>query len=354
MKCETQTLRNNRTLYFDFLRIFATLGVIIIHVSSQNWYTASVLSLEWQTSNFFDSITRWSVPIFVMISGALFLDGNRSIKKIFQKNILRIVTSFIFWSVLYAFISYLQGSSGSSTLKKALNGHYHMWFLFMIVGLYLIVPFVKRIVESKTLTKYFLILGLIFTVIIPDVMTVLNLLNATASDIADSVLKNINFHFTLGYVFYFVLGYYINKKEFSKKARHIIYALSVLGFISTLVGSSLVSTYTNEANAHFFRYLSLNVMLESLGLFVFFKYNVNPININKKIQSIIIKLSKYSFGAYLVHALIIEQLDKLFGFNTMSFNPILANIVIILITFVLSYAISYICNHIPLLNKYIV
>ena len=75
MDVTTQTKTNGRILYFDFLRVFATLAVMIIHVASQNWwYGTSVPSFEWQTFNFFNSIVRWGVPIFGMISGALFLN----------------------------------------------------------------------------------------------------------------------------------------------------------------------------------------------------------------------------------------------------------------------------------------
>ena len=74
MDVTAQTKTNGRILYFDFLRIFATLAVMVLHVAAQNWYGTSVPSFEWQTFNFFHSVTRFGVPIFVMISGALFLN----------------------------------------------------------------------------------------------------------------------------------------------------------------------------------------------------------------------------------------------------------------------------------------
>ena len=74
MAVTTQTKTNGRILYFDFLRIFATFAVMVLHVAGQNWNGTSVPSFEWQTFNLFHSITRFGVPIFVMISGALFLN----------------------------------------------------------------------------------------------------------------------------------------------------------------------------------------------------------------------------------------------------------------------------------------
>ena len=68
--------------YFDWIRIYSSFGVIIIHVSAQNWYITFPGQYEWEVFNFYDSIVRWSVPEFFMISGALFLNN---LKKILLK-----------------------------------------------------------------------------------------------------------------------------------------------------------------------------------------------------------------------------------------------------------------------------
>jgi len=344
----------HRIIYFDILRILATLGVMILHISAQNWDSISVTSFQWQTFNFFDSIVRWTVPIFVMISGAIFLDGDIIIKKIYKKNILKIITAFIFWSTLYGLLALNQGTSVKNVCVQVIRGHYHMWFLFMIVGLYLIVPLVKKIVESPVLTKYFLALALIFSFIIPQILTILTYVSKTFENAINTGIENINLQFTAGYIIYFVLGYYLSKTDISKQIRYIIYVLSILGFAITILGSSLISVRTNEPNSTLYGYFTLNVLMESLGLFVFFKYNVVSIKISGKMQIIITKLSNYSFGAYLVHAMVIEQLNNIFGLNTLSFNPILSVFAITFIVFVVSFLVSYICNHIVLLKKYIV
>ena len=81
-----------RTVYFDYLRVFATLAVMVLHTSAQNWSKTDVNSFTWQTFNFFDSIVRWGVPVFVMISGSLFLSRDIPIKVIYNGGfILRMV-----------------------------------------------------------------------------------------------------------------------------------------------------------------------------------------------------------------------------------------------------------------------
>ena len=65
-------------------------------------------------------------------------------------------------------------------------------------------------------------------------------------------------------------------------------------------------------------------------------------------------LANYSFGAYLVHVLILDQLDILFGINSLSFNPLFSVPVIGVVLFIASFAISGLLHKIPVLNKYIV
>ena len=62
-----------RKTYCDYLRLIATFAAVVLHVAASNWYSTDVNGLEWQSFNFYDSVVRWGVPIFVMISGSLFL-----------------------------------------------------------------------------------------------------------------------------------------------------------------------------------------------------------------------------------------------------------------------------------------
>ena len=95
--------QNNRVIYFDYLRIMATIAVIVLHVAGQNFYAPGVNTYEWHVFNIYDSIVRWAVPIFVMISGALFLNTEKqlNIKALYTKNIFRILNDFIFLSLIY-------------------------------------------------------------------------------------------------------------------------------------------------------------------------------------------------------------------------------------------------------------
>lgn len=159
-------LPNGRTVYFDCLRVFATFGVMILHIAAQNFYSSDVGGREWQVFNFFDSIFRWSVPAFVMISGALFLSRDIPIRKIYSKYVLRIVIAFFVWSAIYAAF---ESGSIFDRILTLIHGHYHMWFLFMIATTYMCIPFIKPIVENNRRDKILFAAGVSVCICISDI-----------------------------------------------------------------------------------------------------------------------------------------------------------------------------------------
>ena len=83
-----------RLVYLDWLRILAALAVVTIHVSaSVVTDSAQEYKSPWMAGNFYDSIGRWCVPIFVMISGALMLSSKRdvTIRDFLQKKMSKIL-----------------------------------------------------------------------------------------------------------------------------------------------------------------------------------------------------------------------------------------------------------------------
>ena len=344
----------NRVVYFDYLRIFSVFAVIILHVAAQNWYKADVNTYEWHILNFYDGIVRWCVPVFVMISGALFLEKECHLKQIYSKNILRMLTAFIFWGIVYVIFNEKARDIGT-IFENLIGGHYHMWFIPMIVGLYMCLPIIHKIVESEKVMKYFLVLAVLFSFLFPQIVQLLHDFGGEGlNKVVDAFEKtrgNMKLSLVFGYTSYFIGGYYLNKIELSKRSRSVIYLLGVLGAISTVVLNALVALKTQQPCGAYYDEFRLNVLMESIAIFVWFKYNVTKTN---QFSVIISKLAKYSFGAYLVHAFIIKLLQYKLGFHTLSFHPLASVPLIGIIVFVISFAISTLMNRIPFLNKYIV
>ena len=81
--------QNKRIISFDVMRVVAAYAVVFQHIGGQNW-TDVFPSAEWEIRNIYVSFAQWSVPVFFMISGALFLSPDKvvHIKRLFGKNLL--------------------------------------------------------------------------------------------------------------------------------------------------------------------------------------------------------------------------------------------------------------------------
>ncbi len=243
-----------RVKYLDYLRILSIFAVVLVHSQGQSWYTADVRSFEWNVLNFFDGLCRWSVPVLVMVSGTLFLGKEQPLKKLFFKSILRILLAFFFWSTLYALWDLHVTHAVDSIkgfLKAILTGHYHMWFLLMITGLYLFVPLLNKIAENKKLMRYFVILSFLFACLIPQCLNILGLRFSGAARVLKSFLSALNLHFVAGYSGYFVLGCLLSQTEIKGRLEKIIYIFGLLGLAATVAAASLLAIRQQEASALF-------------------------------------------------------------------------------------------------------
>ena len=343
-----------RIYYYDFLRILSVTAVILLHVSVQCWNEIDVRTLNWNVMNAYRSIASFGVPVFVMISGALFLGRENSVKRLYSKNIRRIAIVFVFWSLVYAVYNYIKYKSFGVFINSFLSGKYHMWFLFMIVGLYMIIPLLQPITKSHKLTRYFLILFLFFGILLPQAVQLLKYKFAGIAGILEGDISNFNLFFVVGYSGYFVLGYYLSTIELNKRSRYIIYALGMIGAIATALLSRFASYYDGKANGTFYGVFSINVFLLAMSIFVLFKNTVDESKLKHNSRAIITTLSKCTFGAYLVHMLLLDLLVDYMNINTLSFAPILSIPTLTICITCVSFLVSYLLSRIPLLNKYIV
>ena len=336
-------MQSKRILYLEQLRALASILVVVIHVASQNWSVVGVDSISWQIMNIYDSLARVAVPIFVMISGAIFLSKNRSykIKDLFKKYIMHIFLVLIIWSFFYASFYYFKnGETLEKFWTRFVGGHYHLWYLFMLIGLYLILPLLKKITETKELTEYFLILSFVLTSLLPT------LINFPFLKWLNDPFSSLHYHFTVGYSSYFVLGHYLHEYELKPQQEKGLYILGVLGLLFTIISTHLMSQTNQAAYKGFYNNFCFGVVFEAMAIFTFFKYR------SLKMEKIPLFIAKYSFGIYLVHVFVIDRLKSI-GLHTMMCPAILSVPVMIVLVFMISLVISYLLNHIRFLAKYL-
>ena len=345
----------NRVIYFDLLRIAATFAVVVLHISASRFSKLDYASFQWNVQNVYNGISRWGVGIFVMISGALFLKEDIPLKKLYRKYILRIALSFIFWSFLYSLLfNLIPGSSVKDFLKGIVKGHNHLWFLYMIAGMYMIVPFLRKIIVDEKLTRYFLMIGLIFAFIIPQAISIIRVFSEEYGTLAQTVVDNMHLHFVLGFSVYFVLGYYLSQETIPPKLERTILILGMFGLVTTVLGNAVMADHFKNPTEFFYANNTVNVLLEVVGVFILFKKLFGNVHLSESMERKICALSKYSFGAYLIHPAVKRYLDKTIHMSAAAFNPIFSIPLTALVVFIISYALSAILNRIPVVKKYLV
>ncbi len=351
----------DRILYLDYLRIFAIYAVIVLHLSAVNWNNCDVNSREWAILNFYDSIVRWSVPVFIMISGSLFLGKQLKISNIYIKYIPRLFVAFIFWGFIYYIFGdgdpkenflLLFSSGKTSGIATILRGYYHFWFIPMVAGLYICTPILKKIIEDETIGKYFLVLSFIFGFFIPWVSSIINDFGCdkliTINSILSKNLVSMSMYLVQGFSFYYIFGFYVLRNIFSKKIKTIIYISGILGFIFTVYTEYTVSINLQKPIQTYYEYLSVNVFMESLAIYELIK---NMPFKNVLFSKFIIKISNCCFGIFLVHALVIKYFFESYS-SAINYYSYWGIPTIAIFVFVISLVISAILKRIPIVGKY--
>ena len=351
---------NERVWYLDYLRIIATVTVVLLHVAATQFREVEVTSYAFLVFNAVDGAVRWTVPVFVMISGALFLLPGRplSVKTLYTRTILRMVTAFLAWSAVYALDGWLQGDSPATVLSAFIEGHYHMWYLYMIVGLYAVVPLLRLITAHRRATEYFLLLGLLFAFLLPGGLQFLETLDLPyvggAVHSVSLAIEDVDFHLALGYPFYFVLGYYLSAYDVPRLWRQVAYALIPVGYLITVVMTAWFSRRAGTADLTFYSNFSFNILLMTPGLFLLAKHGLSRLNLGSSARRWTVGLSACTFGVYLVHPLLITLCERWLGLTPLSFEPLLSIPVITVLVTVAAFGVAWLLGRIPGLRKYIV
>lgn len=347
----------SRILYIDILRIVSIFAVVVLHISAPFAANMNTYGVKWWwVGNILDSATRWSVPVLIIISGRLMLynDKEEKISLFLRKRLIKVIIPLVFWSLIYMLRknkSSLQWDMSLFTLflenLYTGNVHIHLWYLYMLFGLYLITPIIKTYVNNanKGSLIYFLIVWFLSNGIIVFL----------EKFIEYNIGFNLSFfHWSLGY---YILGFFFEKHSPSRNQRKVFYILGLIGLIVTVYGTYvLTKNNTGKLIEHLYSYLAPNVIFISLMVYLLFK-NINWnyfIGDNLIINKLILNFNKTSFGIYLVHLFVLDIIssgDIGITIKASSFNPVIGIPLVSIITFIISHYFVVILQRIPLLNK---
>lgn len=290
---------NKRIDYFDILRAVAIIGVVSIHASSGYIESSNDnISLVRGMYLIFNKLTRFCVPLFFMISGALFLDCKKdiSIKTMYSKYIRRIVVAFVLFSFCYALVGYFWGNGiekGSlhSAVSNFIVGHYHMWFLFAIAGLYILTPILRYITIDRKVTVYYLIIAGVVSSIAPAIMS---FVPSSMTQSTNSILTDVSLALPR-WSFYYVLGYALHAYRPKVSTAVLMTVCCSIAIIIIALGFMFVQ---KEAYRYIcWDYTSPMIVCYSSCIFLLLQ------NSTLKLTMAIKSISECSFGIYLVHVL---------------------------------------------------
>ncbi len=355
IKNRNEGAASERFVHLDLLRILACFSVVMLHSSAQFWYELPVEEADWLVANSYNAVSRFGVPIFVMLSGALFLSPQKetNLKKLYLHNILRLVVLYIVWCALYGLFDCCFSFSWSQlsprdVLREIFAGRYHLWYLPMLVGIYMLLPVLRSWISHarKENLQYFLLLFLLFQI---GKETCLALRQSDGISFLWSMAKP---DMVCGYLGYFVLGYYLVSYDIGKKLRNWIYAGGLFGLPANVVLGNLLALKKGIPVGAIYDSFGIFTFLTTVSLFLFFTRRVSRIHFSPGAAAVIREISLATLGVYLMHVGLMEFLKPM-GIHSMMFTSAVCIPVFALFCFVVCSAIAAVLRRIPVLGKYL-
>ena len=310
MQVESKQTTTFRLMYGDAVRILGSMAVVIIHVCADGMpqYT-TIPFTSWLNLLCLDSLSRWCVPIFIMLSGALLLDPGKkqTLTEFYSKRFKRVGYPLIFWTVVYLiwdayFIRHgIRLGHISLSILQGLP-YYHLHFMFALVGLYAVTPFLREILDNRNGRVS---LQAITICLLMGVLNDIALARYSGGMTATTLFVQ--------YIGFFLAGYRLRQGRLNR--RQIAAALT--GFIIS-VGLTMVwavyglhQHYRYSMISWSLDYLSPMTITSSITMWLLLRHFFSE-GAGKRLmtQQWIINCGRATLGIYLIHPLIKEILQN--------------------------------------------
>lgn len=341
---EKSLTNDNREVWVDWMRVIACFLVMLVH-STEPFYLGGEGSLILTRSDavwaaLFDSFARACVPLFVVASSYLQFPIHYSTGEFFRRRATRILIPFVLWTVVYALV---WGEPGLNFKNLLLNFNYaagHLWFVYMLLGLYLLMPLLSpwaAKVGKRELQFYMLVCFL--TMFIPFIRE-----RAAGADVPfiyghDGIPMPAHyplwgeaswndfgiFYYLSGFIGYMLLGLYLRRfaGDISrKKTLAIALPCLLVGFF--ICSAGFAGRALTSAGGVFpvggrtslaagwetpWSFNSVSVALMTVGWILLLKRCNSSGRFYRKV---VLPVSKASYGMYLCHMLALAFFSSLF------------------------------------------
>ncbi|WP_183558964.1 acyltransferase [Mucilaginibacter sp. SP1R1] len=339
--------REQNIAWVNNLRLIAMFAVVILHTASPLLFQYNKSPLQqWLVADVYNALVRFAVPVFVMITGALLLHREYELGDFLKKRLGRLILPFIFWSLVYIVYRWYNEditftNNTWANIKQVLQllqtgSFYHLWYVYLLVGLYLFIPVISKFVRHATEKELLYFLAVWFLTIL----------------ISKPYLAQFNIAFDLryftGYIGYLVLGHYLAYKTINFWGLLLVSTLVFISFAFIIAaGTHYLEVKDHELSTYFYEPIGPFVIILSASAFLMAK--CTTVKLNAPLRWISNHAGKYTLGIYLSHALILSSLD-LIDINSSLFIPALSIPLVALLCFALSWLLIWIMSKLPLLK----
>ena len=317
----------DRDTAMDLLRILACVMVVLIHVSSQNWYALTPESPDWLAMNIYDSMARPAVPLFLMMSGAFMLAPEKmlSIRRLWLRYMPRLAGAYALWSMVYALyeqtgaLTDFSGLTFAAVVKSAVVGQYHLWYLPVIIMLYILLPVLRAALHGdgdgeRRRCEYLLLILLAYGTLKATILC----FDFPGQLYVQNLADKFSFGALSAYAGYFILGYYLYRYRLPRAARIALYVLGLCSAPVIAFATYIISVWSGAPDERFYTVFFVPALCAAATLFVFFRELVSKLNFSHFAKRSIGFISSCTLGVYLVHVLFLNLLADRAGINALS------------------------------------
>ena len=344
------SISDNRIVWLDVIRCVAMIMVIGVHCIDPFYISPTMRAIPEYThwAAIYGSLLRPSGALFVMMTGLLLLPVKKQpLGKFYKKRIYRVLFPFLIWSVLYSmfpwvtgvlglpkeiigdFFCYTQGQESQSLIDSLKDvamipfnfshKENHMWYIYLLIGLYLYMPFFSAWIENADRkTKRAFLLIWIISLFIPYLKEyVANCLFERSGYVfgTDTWNEFGLFYYFAGFNGYLLLGHYVKKgNDWSLMKTFILCILMfAVGYYITYTGFSTTASNPNATETEmelFFTFCSPNVLLMTLATFLLLQKVVIT---NSTVIKVLANMTQCGFGIYMVHYFVVGPFFLLIG-----------------------------------------
>jgi len=334
--------------YADAMRAVGVLAIVFVHAAGSGVMRHGDLpACAWWSANVFDSLSRWGVPVFLMLSGALNLDPARreGAFAFYRRRLTRVGIPLLFWSAFY-FVWWAVYQRRDITVRGVVEEIFagltssHLYYLVVILGLYLCAPALRVFVRRTGPAGWW---GL-----------AAGLLALAASGLIDPLLPRNAFTLFVPYLGYFVMGFALRELTLTKGRGLLAWATFLAASAAIGIGTGLLfdrwgpTDYRSQA---LYGYLHPAVIAQSLAAFLILRRSFAAAPETRSTRLLRL-LGPLAFGIYLVHVAILDVVHGFLGALYARATPLVIPLEVTVV-FVLSSGVVLALRRVPYLRRVI-